>query len=457
MQQLIFKLDQNPNGQGLRCDDEGLFLGRDALLQRNDGGNFEALPDIELRSAFDRVPGDDTNIESRIRSVKLVANALNKGDMARALMTAVLMRVPDRRDAARIAIDDNALIKSGFDPNELRDERGRWADDSNNGSSGSAPSGAHRDPRIQLADDAMSDAVNDPVAEAAARAAAAQRDLKPSNSDVKAGGSGEPESLWQTLRSKLPVEAHSLLSAILRARADEGQNDLAAAQAESKTIANTLKSYADYRARPWIGLDGRPVQVFSLPIVSTSAPFFNPGRSFLAPDAPVTRPGRNADWMDPLINLASIGAMAVGPTIRLAGPAAEALDTVELTALSADGAKSSTTLDQLSAAAGRAAAKVGPGSGRFFGTSVHSAFRIEVDALDNSSLFTEQSYLNGIPVEYGTPGSVRLDVVEGSLENPATIYDLKTGNAALTRSRIEQIRSHLPPSANDVPVKEVRP
>jgi hypothetical protein len=173
MQQPMFKLDQNPNGRGLRCDGGGLFLGRDALLRKNDEGDFEARSDAELEKTLSGVYGGGTKWESHIRSVKLVANALNKGDMARAAMTAVLMRLPDPGTPVRIADMNGALAKAGYDPDEPRDERGRWT----NGGDGAsvAPSSTHRDPRIQLADVGMSDASNDPVAEAVARAAAAAR------------------------------------------------------------------------------------------------------------------------------------------------------------------------------------------------------------------------------------------------------------------------------------------
>jgi hypothetical protein len=79
MQQLMFKLDQNPNGRGLRCDGDGLFLGRDALLQKNDEGSFEARPDVELQRTLSSIYGGEAKWDSHIRSVKLVANALNKG------------------------------------------------------------------------------------------------------------------------------------------------------------------------------------------------------------------------------------------------------------------------------------------------------------------------------------------------------------------------------------------
>jgi hypothetical protein len=79
-----------------------------------------------------------------------------------------------------------------------------------------------------------------------------------------------------------------------------------------------------------------------------------------------------------------------------------------------------------------------------------------VRALGRSDLHTEVNYLNGRPVSGNTRGSVRLDVVEGPLDNPAAIYDLKTGSAQLTPERIQQIRSHLPIKAQNIPILEIR-
>lgn len=164
--QWLFKLDQNPEGPGLRCDSDGLFLGRHALLERDESGDFAARPVVELQKILRRAYGDDTNWESYSRSVELVARALNKGDMARAMMTAVLMRLPDPGDPVGNVDVDGALAKAGFNPDEPRDERGRWTRD------GAGPNEPTRDPRTQLADAGVSDASNDAVAQAAARAAA---------------------------------------------------------------------------------------------------------------------------------------------------------------------------------------------------------------------------------------------------------------------------------------------
>lgn len=170
-QQLMFKLDQNPNGRGLRCDSGGLFVGRNALLQRDRQGNFEARPVAELQKVLGHVYGDETNWESRIRSVDLVANALNKGEMARAMMTAVLMRLPDPDGAIRIADVDGVLAKAGFNPDEPRDDHGRWISGGDSGSAATTTS--EHAIGAQLADAGTSDASDDPVAQAAARAAAA--------------------------------------------------------------------------------------------------------------------------------------------------------------------------------------------------------------------------------------------------------------------------------------------
>jgi hypothetical protein len=47
-------------------------------------------------------------------------------------------------------------------------------------------------------------------------------------------------------------------------------------------------------------------------------------------------------------------------------------------------------------------------------------------------------------------------VVNGPLNAPVSIFDLKTGSATLTPARIQQIQSHIPGGAN-VPVFPVRP
>jgi hypothetical protein len=115
------------------------------------------------------------------------------------------------------------------------------------------------------------------------------------------------------------------------------------------------------------------------------------------------------------------------------------------------------TAERLTRIATTAASRVGPGRGAVHGTLVHSAFERLVVGLNRSDLHAEVSYYLGAAVRRGFPGSIRVDVVQGSRVAPIAIYDLKTGGAALTLSRIAQIRAHLPAGYGAIPINTVRP
>jgi hypothetical protein len=98
-----------------------------------------------------------------------------------------------------------------------------------------------------------------------------------------------------------------------------------------------------------------------------------------------------------------------------------------------------------------------PGRGPVVGTRRHTIFQRTVAGWGDRTLRTEVSYRLGWEVSRGKPGSVRLDVVEfDSRGNIIAVYDYKTGNATLSATRVTQIRSHLPPYAQNVPIIEIR-
>jgi hypothetical protein len=119
-------------------------------------------------------------------------------------------------------------------------------------------------------------------------------------------------------------------------------------------------------------------------------------------------------------------------------------------------ARGTRTVDELTQAAQRARASVASGRGPVHGTRVHTSFAEEVQSLGRSDLSPEISYLRGQVVRNRTRESIRADVVEGPLTNPMAIYDLKTGRAKLTPTRIQQIRQHLPGGGVGVPIREIR-
>jgi RHS repeat-associated protein len=107
------------------------------------------------------------------------------------------------------------------------------------------------------------------------------------------------------------------------------------------------------------------------------------------------------------------------------------------------------------AAVDRAIANVGPGRGPAYGSRAHAALRREADASPN--LRGEVSFLGGQEVAAGTRGSIRIDLLAMQGGRPTAIFDLKTGGARLTTSRISGIRSQLPPSLRNLPIEEIRP
>ncbi|MCQ1531828.1 RHS repeat-associated core domain-containing protein [Lutispora saccharofermentans] len=114
----------------------------------------------------------------------------------------------------------------------------------------------------------------------------------------------------------------------------------------------------------------------------------------------------------------------------------------------------SSTTQQLQELANKANQAVS-GQGTVPGTLKHTEFAKQVKGLNNSLLQPEITYKNGQIVPYGTKGGVRLDVVEYNANGTIkAVYDLKTGKAGLTNSRIQEILNHLP---NNAPVYEIRP
>jgi hypothetical protein len=90
---------------------------------------------------------------------------------------------------------------------------------------------------------------------------------------------------------------------------------------------------------------------------------------------------------------------------------------------------------------------LGPGAGAIFGIQAHFEFGRRVKELNIPGIREEgvkQSFSIGTIARYGLEGSVRTDIVLRDREGiPIAVYDLKTGNAKLTPSRVREIREAL--------------
>jgi hypothetical protein len=370
---MIHEFRLSPLGKGgVSCDEGGAFVGAAPMLARTrQNGRDEWRPRDcdDLSKEMSRQFGLPVDMSSKRGGLKAIANALNEGDIARAQIATLLLRIPNppslskgalsRQEMIKLAgeLHWGGLLKADWDP----DQHPRWpagAPDSQGGqfapkgddefdalpisqgnrtgSDNSRPDRTPPETRIHLADAGVSDASDDAIAQAAARAAEeAQR-----NASAQARpASSEHDGVWQRLGSELSEGTKALLAGIGRTQIKQSTADLITSIGVIGEIAHAVRAYAEYRAQPWLSANGQPVQV----------PVFNNGdpQSDLAemmgelskPNPSLLRPATNADWIDAMVNLASLAAEAVGPTLRSVGSAAEAVESVDVAALSADAAQ----------------------------------------------------------------------------------------------------------------------
>jgi hypothetical protein len=119
-----FRLTQEPGGLGPSCSAKGLaFAGVPLVVRR--AGAFTVRSEPEVRHLIGAC-GIDIDVPRLQEGLAAVARALNEGNLPRALIAAVHLRLPelDWHAAARIAQADEQLKK--YDPNEPRDWHGRW-------------------------------------------------------------------------------------------------------------------------------------------------------------------------------------------------------------------------------------------------------------------------------------------------------------------------------------------
>jgi hypothetical protein len=145
-----YRLTNEPGGLGLSCTSAGLSLAGVPLLRRTKAG-FLPRPAAEIAGLMKAAYGaDPTELRS---SLGAIAQALNRGKLARATIAALQTRTPELsfEAAARLARAEQKLIKYNYNTEEPRDWHGRWT---GNGAAGppnmQAPGGGR--PPIRVAD-----------------------------------------------------------------------------------------------------------------------------------------------------------------------------------------------------------------------------------------------------------------------------------------------------------------
>ncbi|HLZ65909.1 MAG TPA: hypothetical protein VKQ29_06735 [Aliidongia sp.] len=117
-------------GLGLELTSNGLTLAGVPLLRRAAHG-FVARDELEIVWLLDRAYGAAIDSNRTVKGLQTVARALTEDQPIRAMIRALLLHLPelDWAGAARLAQADDMLAK--FDPDQPRDEKGRWAANGN--------------------------------------------------------------------------------------------------------------------------------------------------------------------------------------------------------------------------------------------------------------------------------------------------------------------------------------
>jgi hypothetical protein len=120
-----FRLTNEPGGLGLSCTPNGVSLAGVPLLRRTRTG-FSPRSDFEIASLLRAAYGEDfPALQSRL---SVIAQALNGGDFATAMIAAVHTQTPEisSEAAGRLGHAEEQLRKYNFNPDEPRDWHGRW-------------------------------------------------------------------------------------------------------------------------------------------------------------------------------------------------------------------------------------------------------------------------------------------------------------------------------------------
>jgi hypothetical protein len=173
-----FGLSDRGTRTGLTCTETGLSLGRAPLLRLTSSG-FAPRPLGELSALLKCAYGHDTRLDNLLSGLDVVADALNREDLGRAMIAAVHLQLPElsREGAARLSVENERLAKF---PGQQRNWRGQFAEGREFGAretppvSPRKPPGGGTSPSVKRPERTSSNLLNSPPFTVAERFAAGE-------------------------------------------------------------------------------------------------------------------------------------------------------------------------------------------------------------------------------------------------------------------------------------------
>ena len=134
--------ERGPQSRGLAVDAEGVTLGPDCILVRRTPAGYRSANPNEIARLTRSVLGDDGRLQRLPFVLAGITRALNAGDLVKAQLLGLEIPLPDLDDEQVARLRLAGELMKDFDPNQPRDERGRWTSDG-----GSDADGDPREPQ----------------------------------------------------------------------------------------------------------------------------------------------------------------------------------------------------------------------------------------------------------------------------------------------------------------------
>jgi hypothetical protein len=124
------RLERSGDLLDVTCDEDGPAIGPVRLLRRTPFG-LEPRATTELEFILGTALGWSIHLAAKTQGLRTVANALQKGDLAHAMLVTQFLWLPSLPDKSAFerAVRADSLAKGGFSSSESRDDHGRWTDD----------------------------------------------------------------------------------------------------------------------------------------------------------------------------------------------------------------------------------------------------------------------------------------------------------------------------------------
>jgi hypothetical protein len=119
--------ERSPHSRGLSVDSEGVTLGPDCVLVRRTDKGYERAPVGEIVDLTRSVFGRDHRLERLPIVLARITEALAAGDLVKAQLLGLEIPIHDLDDRQLMRLRRAGNLVKEYDPNQPRDERGRWA------------------------------------------------------------------------------------------------------------------------------------------------------------------------------------------------------------------------------------------------------------------------------------------------------------------------------------------